>query len=60
MTFTVLVKDMPMMRKQLMTKKKLGGSTFMVMCLGTRSISHFLQQPWVLAHSCLPCEYACL
>lgn len=40
-----------------MTKKRLGGSTFMVMFLGTLNTSPYLQQPMVLGPSYLLCKY---
>jgi hypothetical protein len=49
--------DMLMMRSQLKTKKRLGGSTSMVMYLDIRSISLCLQQQLALAPSCLPCKF---
>lgn len=44
------------MKKQLMTKKKLDGSTFMVMFLGSRSTSPSLLLPLDVALSCLLCK----
>lgn len=51
------VEGMHMMKNLQMTKKRLGGSTFMVMCSGTQSTSLCFQRLLVLALSSLLCEY---
>jgi hypothetical protein len=58
MSTLLFVKGMPMMRRQLMTKRRLDGSTFMGMYSGIQSTSHYLQLHLVLAPSYLLCKYA--
>lgn len=58
MSTLLFVKGIPMMRRQPMTKRRLDGSTFMVMYSGIQSTSHCLQQRLVLAPSYLLCKYA--
>lgn len=45
-----------MMMNQLMTKRKLDGSTFMVMYSGTQNTNPYLPLLLDLAHSCLHCK----
>lgn len=47
---------MPMMKKQLKTRKRLDGNTFMEMYLDFPSTSLCLQQLWVQAPNYLPCK----
>jgi hypothetical protein len=51
--------DMPMMRKQLMTKKSLDGSIFMVMSSASPRTSHCFRLLLALELSCLLCKCRC-
>ena len=52
----IFFQGMHMMRNQLMTKKKLDGSTFMVMYSGTQNTNPCLLQLLDRAPSCLHCK----
>lgn len=54
--FVLFYLGMPKMRKKLMTKRRLDGSTFTEMYFVIQSTNLYLLQPLVLALSCLHCK----